>query len=382
MRSLLIATLTLLVAGCAEIRERAEGLFERRPARERYSDALEKAGLGSRALVRDWAAAAERALREPAVITTPHVEEGFVAASDVVALGYRVKARRGQEITFDMAIPGDTTTLVFLDVWYVDPVEGGPSLVAHADSGERTIRHKPRRDGDYIVRAQPELLRSARFTTTVRLGATLAFPVHGRGERDIGSVFGDSRDGGARSHHGIDIFAPRGTPVIAASSGVVTRVGSRGLGGNVVWMSDEDGNRLYYAHLDRWNVTEGARVQTGDTLGFVGNTGNARTTPPHLHFGVYHRGQGPANPYWFVHKPRTTTPRIVADTSAIGEWVRIARGTGVLRTGPAGSADTAVAVESGASARVVAATADWYRVRLPDGVIGYVPSRSTELARD
>jgi murein DD-endopeptidase MepM/ murein hydrolase activator NlpD len=380
-RVLVAAAVSLLVSGCGEIRKGAEHLFDRRTARERYHDALENAGLGSRALVRDWLAAAERALREPATVSTPHAEQGYVAAADVVALGYRITVRRGQEITFEMAIPDDTTTLVFLDVWYVDAVEGGRSLVAHADSGARVIRHKPKRDGDYIVRAQPELLRSARFTSTLRLSATLAFPVHGRREQDIGSVFGDRRDGGARSHHGIDIFAPRGTPVVAASPGVVTRVGEWGLGGNVVWMSDEDGNRLYYAHLDRWNVSEGARVETGDTLGFVGNTGNARTTPPHLHFGVYHRGQGPANPYWFVHQPRNAITRLVADTGAIGRWVRVVRSP-ALRNGPATSADTALTLTPGASVRVVAATGDWYRVRLPDGVLGYVPARSTDQTRN
>lgn len=370
----------LILGGCARIRETAENLFDSRPARERYQDALEKAGLGSRALVRDWVAAADRALREPASVTTPHSEQGFVAASDVVALGYRVTARRGQEILFELSIPGDTTTLVFLDVWRLDGVEETPSLVAHADSGFRSIRLKVRQDGEFIVRAQPELLRSIRFTSTLRLAATLAFPVHGRGERDIGSVFGDSRDGGRRSHHGVDIFAPRGTPVVAAGPGVVTRVGEWGLGGNVVWMRDRDDNRLYYAHLDRWNVSEGDRVETGDTLGFVGNTGNARTTPPHLHFGVYRNG--PANPYWFIHRPRETAPRIIADTSVIGHWVRAARGLAIARTGPRASADTAFAVTASAPARVVAATADWYRIRLADGALGYVPARATVRASD
>jgi murein DD-endopeptidase MepM/ murein hydrolase activator NlpD len=322
--------------------------------------------------------AADRALSAPARVATPHVEEGYVAASDVVALGYRVTARRGQEISFEMSVRDDTSTLVFLDVWYVDPRAGSmPVLVAHSDSGARTIRHKPRRDGDYIVRAQPELLRSARFTSTLRLSATLAFPVHGGRERDIGSKWGASRDAGARSHQGIDIFAPRGTPVLAASNGVVTRVGDIGIGGNVVWMRDGDGNNLYYAHLDRWNVAEGVRVRIGDTLGFVGNTGNARTTAPHLHFGVYHRGEGPTDPYWFVHQPPRSSPRIVADTAALGKWVAIARGTEVARAGPAMSADTALTLRADSPARVVAATADWYRVRTPGGELGYVPARRT-----
>src|SRR5690242_12196617 len=109
-RILLTLAGPFMLGACSDIRERAEQLFDRRPARERYLDALEKAGLGSRALVRDWVAAADRALREPAIVTAPHAEQGYVAASDVVALGFRVTARRGQEVTFEMAIPGDTTT--------------------------------------------------------------------------------------------------------------------------------------------------------------------------------------------------------------------------------------------------------------------------------
>jgi murein DD-endopeptidase MepM/ murein hydrolase activator NlpD len=380
-RTGLAAVAAFTVAACGELREGAGRLFDRRTPREQYQDALEQAGLGSRALVRDWLAAADRALTEPARVTSPHVEEGFVAASDVVALGYRLAARRGQEITFEIVIPGDTSTLVFLDVWYIaGDGASAPSQVAHADSGVRVIRHKPRRDGDYVVRAQPELLRSARFATSLRLSATLAFPVRGARERDIGSVFGDARDAGARSHHGIDIFAPRGTPVVAAASGVVTRVGTTGLGGNVVWMSDQEGNRLYYAHLDRSIVESNMKVSVGDTLGFVGNTGNARTTPPHLHFGVYRRGEGPTDPFWFVHEPRGTVPRLVADTSALGDWVRVARAPTALRSGPARTADTSLALTLDTPARVVAAIGDWYRVRLASGALGYLPMRSIEPA--
>jgi murein DD-endopeptidase MepM/ murein hydrolase activator NlpD len=380
MLSLLLAAAAM--SGCADVRERAESLFDTRTARERYEDGLERAGLDESALAREWFAAADRALREPAAVTAPHVEEGFITAADAPALGFRVTARRGQEITFDMTLPGDTTTTVFLDIWYIDRRAGEPQqvLVADADSGARALRHRPRRDGEYIVRAQPELLGSGRFTASLKLAATLAFPVHGGRERDIGSSFGDDRDGGRRSHHGIDIFAPRGTPVVAAAPGVVTRVGERGLGGNVVWMSDADGNRLYYAHLDRWNVEEGQRVALGDTVGFVGNTGNARTTPPHLHFGVYRRGEGPTDPFWFVHTPPSTAPRLLADTAAVGEWVRITRSGVALRHGPYANADSALPLPMHTAARVLAATRDWYRVRLPDGASGYVPARAIERA--
>jgi murein DD-endopeptidase MepM/ murein hydrolase activator NlpD len=73
------------------------------------------------------------------------------------------------------------------------------------------------------------------------------------------------------------------------------------LGGNVVWVWDaERGQALYYAHLDRQDVSAGSRVHAGDVLGRVGNTGNARTTPPHLHFGIYRPIEGAIDPLPFI----------------------------------------------------------------------------------
>ena len=101
----------------------------------------------------------------------------------------------------------------------------------------------------------------------------------------------------ARRHEGIDIFAKRGTPVVSASEGIFLRRGESNLGGKVVWVLGPAGHRHYYAHLDDYAyVTVGERVKPGTVLGYVGNTGNARTTPPHLHYGVYTSG-GPVNPY-------------------------------------------------------------------------------------
>ena len=145
------------------------------------------------------------------------------------------------------------------------------------------------------------------------------------------TFFGAERDAGARQHHGVDIFAPRGTPVLAATRGVVRSIAPNNLGGNVVWLSDSDrGQTLYYAHLDRHNVTAGQHVEIGDTLGFVGNTGNARTTPPHLHFGVYRRGEGPLDPYPFIYRSAAVPAKITADTSELGQLARSRRKATVL----------------------------------------------------
>lgn len=100
-----------------------------------------------------------------------------------------------------------------------------------------------------------------------------------------------------RRHEGIDIFARKGTPVVATTEGIVLRRGQNPLGGNVVWVLGPGGHRHYYAHLDQFaDVSRGDRVQAGRVLGYVGNTGNARTTPPHLHYGVY-TGTGAINPF-------------------------------------------------------------------------------------
>src|SRR5690606_27632559 len=119
---------------------------------------------------------------------------------------------------------------------------------------------------------------------------SLGFPVAGKGNANIQSLWGADRDRGARRHEGVDIFAARGTAVIAVTDGIIVRSGAYGLGGEQVWLRDRlFGISIYYAHLDSIHVYPRQRVEKGDTLGFVGNTGNARTTSPHLHFGIYSR---------------------------------------------------------------------------------------------
>ncbi|HLF12140.1 MAG TPA: M23 family metallopeptidase, partial [Gammaproteobacteria bacterium] len=133
----------------------------------------------------------------------------------------------------------------------------------------------------------------------------LAFPVEGFDTRAIQSGFGAERDGGARAHRGVDIFAPRGATAVAATDAWVVRVETTRVGGNVVWLQPLFGNmRLYYAHLDRQYVERGQFVLAGEPIGAVGNTGNAISTPPHLHFGVYVRKPGvrggARDPYGFL----------------------------------------------------------------------------------
>jgi murein DD-endopeptidase MepM/ murein hydrolase activator NlpD len=119
-------------------------------------------------------------------------------------------------------------------------------------------------------------------------GSALRMPVVGIRTRDLSDSWHDPRDGGARLHKGIDIFAPKGTEIVAVADGIVSYIGDQPKGGHCLWLTTENGSSFYYAHLDRWasGLYEGMEVQSGDLLGYVGNTGNAKYTPSHLHFGV------------------------------------------------------------------------------------------------
>lgn len=362
--------------GCARAVEMVEEILDDRSAREKYAARLDAAGLATSAAVRDWRSTYARALSVAPRVASPHQEEGYFVPTRPSAVAYRVQVRRGQQLAFELQLRSDSVVQVFVEAWEVpSDSAAAPRRLAAADSGERAIVVRPRRDSDILLVAQPELLRGGRFTATVRVDPSLAFPVSGRGESDIGSRFGDSRDGGRRRHHGVDIFAPRGTPVIAADHGVVSRVSTSSLGGKVVWLRDAFGHSLYYAHLDSQHVFAGAQVRRGDTVGFVGNTGNARTTPPHLHFGVYRRGDGPVDPHWYVHRPRRTFARLTADTAALGAWLTVARPGAQLHDAPDRQAQARRPVPQHSAVAVVAAVGDWYRVALADGAEGYVVAR-------
>ena len=126
---------------------------------------------------------------------------------------------------------------------------------------------------------------------------TLPVPVQGVSTRAIRDTFGAPRPGD-RKHQGVDVFAPRGTPVISTTRGIVARIGENSLGGTVVWVLGPGGDRHYYAHLNSVaDIKTGQRIIPGDVLGTVGTTGNARGTPPHLHYGVYRRANGAINPF-------------------------------------------------------------------------------------
>lgn len=144
-----------------------------------------------------------------------------------------------------------------------------------------------------VPRALPELFRLWRQPAAQEV----VVPVAGVRIRAIADTWGGARDGGRR-HQGTDIFAERGTPVLSATDGIVVRIGDFGIGGRHAWVLGPGGERHYYAHLDDWapGLHAWQRVRAGEVIGSVGNTGNARTTPPHLHYGIYNEA-GALNPH-------------------------------------------------------------------------------------
>lgn len=124
-----------------------------------------------------------------------------------------------------------------------------------------------------------------------------AFPV--RAPYSFVDTYGAPR-AGYRRHQGVDIFAVAGTPLYAVVDGVIEDKGYNALGGNKLWLrSPGDGWRYYYAHLRGFapGINNGTRVRKGQLIGYVGNTGNAITTPPHLHFEAHVPGGSSTNPY-------------------------------------------------------------------------------------
>jgi murein DD-endopeptidase MepM/ murein hydrolase activator NlpD len=112
------------------------------------------------------------------------------------------------------------------------------------------------------------------------------FPVYG--PCSYSDTFGAPR-ADVTWHHGDDIFAPLGAPILAVANGTVFSVGWNKIGGWRLWLVDRQGNQFYYAHLSAYSpaAVNGAHVRAGTVLGFVGNTGDAEGTPYHLHFEIH-----------------------------------------------------------------------------------------------
>lgn len=178
----------------------------------------------------------------------------------------------------------------------------------------------------------------------------------------------------AHSHQGIDIFAPSGAPLRAVSRGVIARKGQAVLGGNKLWLVAADGTQYYYAHLSAFveGVDDGTVVEAGQVIGFVGNTGNAITTPAHLHFEI-HPGGGPAiNPFPTLDAVRRSDSNALIQARKLQINVG---GTGIL---PSGTYRAGIGVSREFAIGAVDASAAGTRSTLPVGVTIPAPVRTAD----
>ncbi|HEV8581171.1 MAG TPA: M23 family metallopeptidase [Thermoanaerobaculia bacterium] len=153
---------------------------------------------------------------------------------------------------------------------------------------------------------------NTRYSSLVRqpLPRILPIPVDGVLPAQLQNMWGDFRYGGRR-HKGIDIFAPRNTPIRSVTEGIIEIKGMRGLGGQVVTITGPGGYRHYYAHLEEFGPQAvGDWVEAGEIIGYVGNSGNAAVSPTHLHYGIYAPSGSAINPYPFLRygEPFATEP--------------------------------------------------------------------------
>jgi murein DD-endopeptidase MepM/ murein hydrolase activator NlpD len=173
-------------------------------------------------------------------------------------------------------------------------------ITAATDELRRSLQHRVVTTDQERTVERLKLAQANKELEWIRNGNTrrleqFAIPV--KAPYGYGNTWHAARSG--HRHEGTDIFAARGTPVVATVDGTVIRVTDTPVGGLNLSVLAPDGTRYYYAHLDRFadDLQENEKVVSGEVIGFVGTTGNARTTPPHLHFEIHPSGGEPVNPY-------------------------------------------------------------------------------------
>lgn len=222
---------------------------------------------------------------------------GLPAGSEII-VGYAEAAVRGQSQQVEPA--PDTGGN---DGEQTAKADGKAGSDQQGNGGES--RHEPTKAPPGSQAAPPPIVRDPPPNVAPDItGRGFVFPVYG--QAGFGDDFAAPR-ADTIWHHGNDIFAPLGTPVLAVTDGTLFLVGWNRLGGHRLWLRDDQGNEYYYAHLSAYSplAVDGARVQAGDVLGFVGASG-ASGGVPHLHFEIHPRAllglgyDGVINPYTYL----------------------------------------------------------------------------------
>jgi len=195
-------------------------------------------------------------------LTAPHA--GLPAGSEI-QVGYAETAVQTQP-------PPQPTTTAATTTTATTPSEPGVP---------EAVRHPQVKPGLGVLGLQGPLHLHPKLTA-----GHYVFPVYG--PSSYVDTFGAPRSD-VSYHHGDDIFGTLGQPLVACADGTLFSVGFEKIGGNRLWLLDEQGNQFYYAHLSAFSTlaVDGAHVKAGQVIGFMGNTGDAEGTPVHLHFEIH-----------------------------------------------------------------------------------------------
>ena len=349
--------LFLILTSCSQL-EKAEGLITGLSEKEKY----QKENNISEELFEIWESQLEKALKDSLEIELPYLESGNFLPRNFAIYSYQTYLVPGEVIQVK-AVTDTASTLVFSELYKRTGTSGNFEKIRPGNAGKKELQFEIQESGLYKLVIQPEIEANTAFKIEIEKTPAYLFPVLDGKNSDIGSYWGDMRDGGKRDHKGIDIFAKKGTPVIAATEGKIKFTGEKGLGGKQIWLRDRKRQQsLYYAHLD--SIIPGLnKVKAGDTIGFVGNTGNARTTPPHLHFGIYRSRQGALDPLGFVYLPEDIT-KTEPNTREISSRIKVDRAMASLRNKPASSNSKVIKTgRRGEIFYVQGKTQDWFHVR-------------------
>ena len=346
-----------------------DGLFTKKTAREKYEQQVLKDSGKLNPIVNAWLNAAEVSLNNPLYVGGNFSEKGRFYKNDSVATAYHIEVKRGQKIT--VSLKKLTNTLnVYMDLWRAGDSSRReiPAFITSADTTINIIEYAATDDEKLIVRFQQELSAQGDYEFEIRTGPVFIFPISPFVKSNIGSLWGDARDAGVRKHEGIDIFAAKKSPAVAVADGVISSVSENELGGKVVFLRPVNMNyNVYYAHLDSQLVEEGQRVLKGQIIGLVGNTGNARTTAPHLHFGIY-TINGAIDPLLFV-KPVNHVKKASTTFPLKNNFVTV-RSAKLLTDLIEKKAMHSIV--KNAAVKVYAVADNYYKVATPDGKKGFV----------
>lgn len=367
---LILFALFLILLGCEQV-QKVTDVVTQPTAREVYDRTFEK----DDSLLLQWKEAFSKAQQDSIIVTLPYAESGVFSAENFNVYSYDVQLREGEKLIVSVEKQPDSAQ-IFIELFQkAEDSTKSIKLLKASERDSSQLTHIIKQYGFYKITVQPEMKRAFPFQLKIYTQPTYGFPVSGAGNKNVQSLWAATRDGGKRSHEGIDIFAPRGTPLIAITDGRISSTGDRGLGGKQVWLRDGlFGKTMYYAHLDSINVKNGQRVKFGDTVGFLGNTGNAKTTAPHLHFGIYKGSTGPVNPYPYIKQ--TEIPEIKTLNTTIQGIIN--RNKTSIHQGPSAALDELGRISKNETVSVLGQYESWFHIVSKDSIKGFVQQNRIE----